>query len=206
MTRNKRWDLRDPQNKKFKWNHWISGFFIAPTVMFLGLIDFVSEPVSIFDLICTISSIIVFGAFALALHSLDKHRGARSIELDYDLGVIKFRKYTFFKDFRGNKAKEKVELPFKDFYKSYLNRTQGDAFIELTTELGGVIIGGYSDIEEIATCFEEIVTINQETNPNFEAEMTNAPRPKTAWYGWVILFGAVAIVAYLGWIYMYAQN
>ncbi len=206
MTANRRWNLGAPHNKQFKWKYWISGFFIAPIVMFLGLTEFLTEPVTAFDLIASVLSILIFGAFVNILRHLDNQNEATSIEIDYSQGIAIFRNYPFITDFRGNKVREKEEVPFANIYSTNITQSNGSTFLELTTGKGTINIGGYAEIEEITNCFEEITKLNQETNPDFEAGLATVPRPKTAWYGWLILLTTVAIVIYLGWLYMYAPG
>jgi hypothetical protein len=179
-------------------------YFIS-VMMLLGFLagftDFATRPIPISGVISIVALAGI--VFLIKKKFIDRKQVPEEVAIDYGTGAVVFRNHTFISKFTGNKKSDKVIVPFSGIFRSKSWRHKGNFFIEVKTNHGIVTISRLEEIESLAPAFEEIVRENESQNPHFESEFASAPKPKTAWYGWLIIFAAVAIVIAIGWFTMY---
>lgn len=127
------------------------------------------------------------------------------VEIDYDTGVAIFYNYSFITRFSGNKRTAMERVPMVGIYKTKSIWNNGNEFLEITTEKGLVTLVNLEKMDEVREAFSEITRTNEELNPDFHHKIESAPKPKTPWYGWAIILGAVGLVIYVGWLTMYSR-
>jgi hypothetical protein len=150
---------------------------------------------------------VLSGIFAW-IYGAERARLKRSsIEIDAQRGQITFRHFRFVASFLPEKPREEELIRFDQILALRRVEVQKGIYgLSVKTEKGAVTISEEMEhFEAIETTLSELVASNQSREDEFRKKVEAAPKIKTAWYGWLILFGGVAVVVFVGWKFMYAD-
>ncbi|MBK1878969.1 hypothetical protein [Pelagicoccus mobilis] len=200
---NKHWSLASESNRKKRTKSLWFYSLATPIAVYLGITNFGTESIPPDQLWILAIPALILLFFALILRNTAKGEEKTEIELDYDTGLAFFRNYRFITKFAGDKVLDEVAVPFSGIYTSKITKGKGNSvWLDLVTNRGKVSIGSYVELPEIIEAFDEIIRLNRETNETFDEDYLAAPRPRTPWYGWLILLAGVLAIAFIGWAHL----
>lgn len=132
---------------------------------------------------------------------LKKKRKKQKALVDLDRGIVQFENFQFIHKFVGNETIDVVELPFIEVLESERWKYRGERYFNIWTSRGKVTLDpeDCQDFESLQTDIETIVESNQKELPDYKERLKRIPKPKTPWWGWVILLVGSFIVIYVSW-------
>lgn len=151
-------------------------------------------------------AIVVGGAMLLSFSS-EKQRLTQSVAFDPVRRVIRFENFQFISTFLPEKPRileviEFVNVLGSDFYPS----GRGPAMLHIRTTKGSVdLTDQMENFEQVRAIIESVILLNKANREVYQEKLNAEPEIRTAWYGWLILLGAFAAVAFLCWKFMYSD-
>jgi len=150
---------------------------------------------------------VLSGAFAY-FYGAERARLKRSsLEIDVGRGVFTFRHFRFVSTFLPERPREEETVRFEEVLGfEHVEVQKGVSGLRVRTTKGTVTISEEMEhFDTIVAALSETVTANQSRKEEYRKQIEAEPKIETAWYGWLILFAAVAIVILVGWKTMYAD-
>ena len=144
--------------------------------------------------------------FAVLLISERARLKRSSLTIDPSRGAIIFHHFRFVATFLPEKPRETEEVLFDQILgvRFRLGEKGGPNRLEIKTTKGRLTVTDeMEDFESIENILGDIVAANKSNVAEYQKALQAGPKIKTAWYGWLILFGAVAIVAFIVWKFMF---
>lgn len=149
---------------------------------------------------------IFFAVFA-ALLANERARLKRSfLTIDPSRGAIIFHHFRFVATFLPEKPRETEEVLFDQILDVRFRHGEkgGPNRLEIKTTKGGLAVTDeMENFESIGNILGDIVAANKSNVTEYQKALQAGPKIKTAWYGWLILLGAIAIVALIVWKFMF---
>lgn len=149
---------------------------------------------------------IFFAVFAALLASERARLKRSSLTIDPSRGVIIFHHFRFVATFLPEKPRETEKVLFDQILDVRFRHGEkgGPNRLEIKTTKGALVVSDeMEDFELIGSILGEIVTANKSNVAEYQKALQARPKIKTAWYGWLILLGAIAIVAFIVWKFMF---
>lgn len=134
-----------------------------------------------------------------------RHERTRaSVAIDLEAGRVIFRNCAFVRDFARNPLIGEKVIPFAGLFAVRSSTVKNNRFMEIETEEGMVTLANVVEDDSLVDALGAIVAANRENDPEFAQRHAVMPRPRTAWWGWLILLGAIGAVMWFGWKFMYS--
>jgi hypothetical protein len=150
---------------------------------------------------------VLTGIFAYFYGAERARLKSSSLEIDAVREQLTFRRFRFIASFLPERPREEEVVRFEQVLGVKRVEVQKGIWgLAVRTEKGTVTISEEMEhFDVIASTLTELAASNASRKYEYRKKLEAEPRIRTAWYGWLILLGAVAIVMVVGWKLMYAD-
>jgi hypothetical protein len=126
---------------------------------------------------------------------------APKVEVDGRRAVVAFRRLAFVRAFVGNSPRDYTEMPFSDLIAGSLYPGKGQPILLLRTTHGRVWIpSSIQPFQELVDLLIDATELNRTRPEQYRAALAREPHVRTPWYGWLIIAGALALVAVVSFL------
>lgn len=145
----------------------------------------------------------VFGGLLLLIWWRYRRFPLASVEFDLTRKETTFRSCHLSHGAVHNHRVEELRIPFSDIFGVRKEKDYIGYFHVVETAEGDLSLHHMRRRKELLSLLDAIITTNRETDPDFARRRSTRSRPRTAWWAWLILFGATGALFWFAWRVMY---
>ncbi|MBI3884456.1 MAG: hypothetical protein HY302_01815 [Opitutae bacterium] len=185
-------------------NRWI---YAALPLTFAGLAIYGAsiDRMPVFFVMLTFATII--GTAMLFAFTRSHRQMVQRLTFDPKRRIVLFENFKFVASFLPEKPRAAEEVAFDQILGADFSPAgKNEATLSIRTTKGTVSFTEQMEhFEKIHAVIESLVILNKADRDTYQEKLNVEPEIKTAWYGWLILLGALATVCLLGWKFLYSD-